>query len=176
MARDMAEPSIDIAESLARLSAATIFELRGEWRRLHRASPPMRLSRDLLMRGITYKLQERPLGGLSKSIMRKLERLNLDSEAVSSRPEIECRGKGAPVVIPARFTEDVRADFRAQNRLDFRRIVRIGVVMGWPSQSRPLKGSPRDLRGFGWCERQVRRREPTEPEYVNPCHREVPKP
>jgi hypothetical protein len=56
----------------------------------------------------------------------------------------------------------------AQSRLDFRRIVRIGVVMGWPSQSRPLKGSPRDLRGFGSCERQVRRREPTEPEYVNP--------
>ena len=78
---DMAESSIDIAESLARLSAATIFELRGEWRRLHRAPPPMRLSRDLLLRGITYKLQERPLGGLSKSIIRKLERLNLDSEA-----------------------------------------------------------------------------------------------
>jgi hypothetical protein len=49
-------------ESLAGLSASTIFELRGEWRRLHRAPPPMRLSRDLLMRGITYKLQERPLG------------------------------------------------------------------------------------------------------------------
>ncbi len=77
----MAKPSIDIAESLARLSASTIFELRGEWRRLHRAPPPMRLSRDLLMRGITYKLQGRPLGGLSKSIIRKLERLNLDSEA-----------------------------------------------------------------------------------------------
>ena len=40
-----------------------------------------RLSRDLLLRGITYKLQERPLGGLSKSIIRKLERRNLDSEA-----------------------------------------------------------------------------------------------
>ena len=39
----------------------------------------MRLSRDLLMRGIAYKLQERPLGGLSTSIIRKLERLNLDS-------------------------------------------------------------------------------------------------
>ena len=59
-----------------------------------------------------------------------------------------------------RFTEDVRADFRAQNRLDFRRIVRIGVVTGWPSQSRPLKGSPCNLRGFGSCERQFRRREP----------------
>ena len=81
MAKDMAKSSIDIAESLARLSAATIFELRGEWRRLHRAPPPMRLSRDLLMRGITYKLQERPLGGLSKSIIRKLERLNLNSDA-----------------------------------------------------------------------------------------------
>jgi len=80
-AADMAKPSIDVAEMLARLSASTIFELRGEWRRLHRAPPPMRLSRDLLMRGITYKLQERPLGGLSQSILRKLERLNLDSEA-----------------------------------------------------------------------------------------------
>ena len=70
MAKDMAKSSIDIAESLARLSAATIFELRGEWRRLHRAPPPMRLSRDLLMRAITYKLQEGPLGGLSKSIIR----------------------------------------------------------------------------------------------------------
>jgi hypothetical protein len=95
---------------------------------------------------------------------------------MSSRPEIQIREEGAPVVIPARFTEDARADFRAQNRLDFRRIVRIGVGMGWPSQSRPLKGSPRDLRGLGSCERQVRRCEPTKPEYVNPFHREVPKP
>ena len=66
-AADMEQASINLAEELARLSAATIFELRGEWRRLHRAPPPMRLSRDLLMRGITYKLQERRLGGLSKN-------------------------------------------------------------------------------------------------------------
>ncbi len=77
----MEKEAIDTAETLARLSAATIFELRGEWRRLHRMAPPMRLSRDLLMRGITSKLQERPLGGLSQSILRKLERLNRDSKA-----------------------------------------------------------------------------------------------
>jgi hypothetical protein len=76
---------IDMTQTLARLSASTIFELRAEWRRLHRAPPPMRLSRDLLMRGITYKLQERPLGGLSKSIIRKLARLNLDSEATDAQ-------------------------------------------------------------------------------------------
>jgi Protein of unknown function (DUF2924) len=77
---EMGKAAIDLAEALARLSALTIFELRGEWRRLHRMAP-MRLSRDLLMRGITYKLQERPLGGLSQSILRKLERLNRDSKA-----------------------------------------------------------------------------------------------
>src|SRR5580704_14013991 len=94
------------------------------------------------------------------------------------RPEIQCRGEGAPVVISARFTGDVRADFRAQNRLDFRRIVRTAMRVGrwiWPTVG-ARRGSPRDLRGFGSCERQVRRREPTEPEYVNPFHREVPKP
>jgi hypothetical protein len=79
-----------IAKSIrsTRLSAATIFELRGEWRRLHRAPPPMRLSRDLLLRAITYNLQERPLGGLSKSTMRKPERLNLDSEASDAQKPV----------------------------------------------------------------------------------------
>jgi Protein of unknown function (DUF2924) len=80
----MEKPSINLAEELARLSAATIFELRGEWRRLHRMPPPMRPSCDLLMRGITYKLQERLLGGLSKSILRKLEGVSVESEPRSA--------------------------------------------------------------------------------------------
>ena len=49
---------IDIAKALMRLSELTIFELRGDWRRLHRTPPPMRLSRDLLIQGIIYQLQE----------------------------------------------------------------------------------------------------------------------
>ena len=40
----MDEAAIDIAKAFARLSALTIFELRGEWRRFHRMPPPMRLS------------------------------------------------------------------------------------------------------------------------------------
>src|SRR6202011_341008 len=70
---DMDKAAIDIAKALVRLSEVTIFELRGEWRRLHRMPPPMRLSRDLLIRGIIYQLQERAYGGLSKAIARKLE-------------------------------------------------------------------------------------------------------
>src|SRR5271166_2966016 len=69
----MDKSAIDVAKALARLSELTIFELREEWRRLHRLPPPMRLSRDFLIRGITYKLQERAYGGLSKAVARKLE-------------------------------------------------------------------------------------------------------
>src|SRR6202047_3877618 len=67
----MEKRAIDVAKALARLSEVTIFELRGEWRRLHRMPPPMRLSRDLLIRGIIYQLQERAYGGLSKAAARK---------------------------------------------------------------------------------------------------------
>jgi hypothetical protein len=78
---DMNKAAIDIAQALARLSEVTIFELRGEWRRLHRTPPPMRLSRDLLTRGISYKLQERAYGGLSKATARKLEHANADPQS-----------------------------------------------------------------------------------------------
>src|SRR6202521_41841 len=72
-AGDMEKRAIDVAKALVRLSELTIFELREEWRRLHRMPPPMRLSRDFLTRGISYKLQERAYGGLSKAAVRKLE-------------------------------------------------------------------------------------------------------
>ena len=39
--------------------------LREEWRRLFRSEPP-RISRDLLMRALAYRLQELELGGLPK--------------------------------------------------------------------------------------------------------------
>ena len=49
-------------------------ELRREWRRLYRSEPP-RISRDLLIRGIGYRLQEIQHGGLGKSTRRKLKTL-----------------------------------------------------------------------------------------------------
>ncbi len=76
---------INIAAELTRLGDLTIFELRREWRHLHRMPPPMRLSRELLIRAIAYKLQERVLGGVSKSIVRKLESLNVNPRAGDAR-------------------------------------------------------------------------------------------
>jgi hypothetical protein len=45
---DMEKRAIDVAKALVRLSEVTTFELRGEWRRLHRMPPPMRDPRDHL--------------------------------------------------------------------------------------------------------------------------------
>ena len=82
----MEKRAIDVAKALVRLSELTIFELRGEWRRLHRTPPPMRLSRDLLTRGITYKLQERAYGGLSLATARKLEQAADSPSRGSAKP------------------------------------------------------------------------------------------
>jgi hypothetical protein len=91
---DMNNAAIDIVMTRARLSELTIFELRGEWRRLHRMPPPMRLSRDFLVRGITYKFQERAYGGLSMATARKLEQASADSlsrGSVAPAPPISLR-------------------------------------------------------------------------------------
>jgi len=58
-------------EALPALSPA---ELRNEWRRLYRTQPP-RLSRDLLVRAIAYRIQELRYGGLGKATRRKLAAL-----------------------------------------------------------------------------------------------------
>jgi hypothetical protein len=82
--------AIDIAAGLMRLEVLTNFELRREWRRQHGMQPPKSLSRDLLLRGITYKIQERAFGGLSKSLLRKL------SESLPEAPSNIAR-QAAPV-------------------------------------------------------------------------------
>ena len=81
----MKPASIDIAAELVRLEAQTNFELRGEWRRLHHMQPPKSLSRDLLLRGITYKIQERVLGGLPTSILRKFSVSEAESPLAACR-------------------------------------------------------------------------------------------
>jgi hypothetical protein len=69
----MSKPALDIGAEITRLDCLSIDGLREEWRRLHQTPPPRRLSRDILLRGITYKLQENAFGGLSKAILRKLQ-------------------------------------------------------------------------------------------------------
>lgn len=65
---------LEVARRLEALCDLTPDELRKEWRRLYRTQPP-RLSRDLLVRAIAYRIQELHYGGLSKATHRKLTAL-----------------------------------------------------------------------------------------------------
>jgi hypothetical protein len=67
--------SAEVARRLDRLTALTSDQLRAEWRRLYRAPPPRRLSRDLLRRAVAYKIQEQAYGGLSQTVRRRLQTL-----------------------------------------------------------------------------------------------------
>ena len=56
----------DIAKEIAELADLTTSKLREIWRRLYRAEPPAKLSRDLLIRAAAYQIQESEHGGLSR--------------------------------------------------------------------------------------------------------------
>jgi hypothetical protein len=64
----------DVSQKISALTHLTAPQLRAEWRRLHRNQPP-RLSRDLLVRCIAYRIQELASGGLSRATQRKLTAL-----------------------------------------------------------------------------------------------------
>jgi Protein of unknown function (DUF2924) len=61
-----------IEGEIERLRLLGLEGLRHEWRRLHHREPP-RISRDLLVLALGYRLQEIAHGGLSKATRRKLQ-------------------------------------------------------------------------------------------------------
>ncbi len=67
--------SSDIATQMSALVNLDSAQLRAEWRRLYRSHPPKGFSRDLMIRAIAYKLQERTFGGLGKATLRRLKSL-----------------------------------------------------------------------------------------------------
>jgi Protein of unknown function (DUF2924) len=75
-----------VNSALADLESRSTPELRAEWRSLYRTDPPTRLSRDLLLRGVAFRRQERLQGGLSIATKRRLDALaaQLDGKAASA--------------------------------------------------------------------------------------------
>jgi hypothetical protein len=61
-----------IEGDIDRLRSLDLARLRREWQRLYHREPP-RLSRDLFILGLGYRLQEIAQGGLSKAARRKLQ-------------------------------------------------------------------------------------------------------
>ena len=73
MARPSVEPAPSSRTSQLVDANAGLDELRREWRRLYHKDPP-RISRDLLVLGIAYRLQELEHGGLGKATVRNWQR------------------------------------------------------------------------------------------------------
>ena len=72
----LAEPDGEIAG----LVGQSTQELRRVWRTLYHTGPPMGLSRDLIIRGLADKLQQRAHGGPSRALQRRLRILAADFE------------------------------------------------------------------------------------------------
>ena len=83
----------ELSQRMAALSGLTAQQLRDEWRRLYRGQPP-RLSRDLLIRSIAYRMQELAHGGLSKATQRTLATMSKGLETngnVTIAPDLRVR-------------------------------------------------------------------------------------
>jgi hypothetical protein len=83
----------ELVERIAALNSLTAPQLRDEWRRLYRGQPP-RLSRDLLIRTIAYRMQELAYGALSKATQRKLDTLTREMKlngSVAVTPDVTLR-------------------------------------------------------------------------------------
>jgi hypothetical protein len=70
-----------LVHEIAALGQATSANLRERWRELYRTEPPRRISRDLLIRALAYRIQERALGGLRPSTRRLLTKVAVDASA-----------------------------------------------------------------------------------------------
>lgn len=54
---------------------ASVSELRRQWEQAHGSPPPRGLGRELLVRGISWKAQEKAHGGFPPALQRELSRL-----------------------------------------------------------------------------------------------------
>src|SRR5258706_13465496 len=64
-----------VGEALTRLPMLSTEGLRAEWQRIYGHAPPPRISRELLLRAIAYRLQERSFGGMRPALLRRLQQI-----------------------------------------------------------------------------------------------------
>ncbi len=66
---------VSIEQQIAEVQTLSPAQLRSRWRDVfHQAAPP--ISRDLLARGIAYRIQERAHGGLPRSVEKRIDALS----------------------------------------------------------------------------------------------------
>jgi hypothetical protein len=74
----------NLDSELAALPTLSAQELRLKWQDLRCGEPIARASRDLMIREIAYKMQERAHGGLAPAVKRRLRALAEESEKIGT--------------------------------------------------------------------------------------------
>jgi hypothetical protein len=77
---------VELETEIERIRSLPIDEIRALWRQTFKSQPPSALSKDMLGRMISYHIQEKTLGGLSRASLRLLDDI----------------GRGKPAIEPAR--------------------------------------------------------------------------
>ena len=70
-----------LAGEIAALPLLDVEQLKARWRTLYGSEAPSRFSRDLFIRAVAYRLQERALGGLNSATRRLFQRVAADAHA-----------------------------------------------------------------------------------------------
>ena len=70
-----------LSAEVSLLESLDVEQLRARWKILFETEAPTRFSRDLLMRAVAYRMQERVLGGLKPATRRLFERVSQDARA-----------------------------------------------------------------------------------------------
>ncbi len=128
-----------VAVKLQALAEMDYDTLRAEWRRLYRAPPPKRVSRDLLMLGVAWKVQERAYGGLGAATKRRLADL---AKTVERNGDVT-RNRVARLKPGARFVREWRGEIH--------RVIVLEDGFEWKgTQWRSLSAIAREITGVHW--------------------------
>ncbi len=128
-----------VAVKLQALADMNYDALRAEWRRLYRAPPPKRVSRDLLMLGVAWKVQERAYGGLGVATKRRLADL---AKTVERNGDVT-RNRVARLKPGARFVREWRGEIHT--------VIVLEDGFEWKgTQWRSLSAIAREITGVHW--------------------------
>ncbi len=128
-----------LAARLRALEELDYDALRAEWRRLYRAPPPKRVSRDLLMLGVGWKVQERAYGGLGAATKRRLA----DLAKTMERNGDVTRNRVARLKPGARFVREWRGEIHT--------VIVLEDGFEWKgTQWRSLSAIAREITGVHW--------------------------
>lgn len=78
----------DLDAELARIATLTIDQLRDEWREFLGVDPPPALTKDLIARVLSYRLQEKVLGGLGQRLCKALDAIGKGNQAPVQRIKV----------------------------------------------------------------------------------------